>query len=743
MRCPNCSTELPDTAKFCLECGRDLRDRAAFASPVSYTPKHLAERILTSRAALEGERKQVTVLFCDIVGSTPLAERVGPERMHALLNRLLRAGAGRGPPLRGHDQPVPRRRLHGAVRRAARPRGPRAAGGARGARASGARCATARSTLARRAAPSSKVRMGLNTGLVVVGAHRRQPAHGLHGGRRHHQRGGAAAAGLAPPGDILISRIHRAPGARRGAARCPPAASPSRARPSRSTAYKLLGLAPRRTRRRSAVGRAGVRTLRGPRRRAAPARRAAGRRPARPGPAGERDRPGRHAASRGCSTSSAARWAARTSRCSRRAAFRGAASVAYLPIIELVRAQCGVDDTDTPETVADQGAGDARRPRARRAEQGAPPAASARAQGRQTRWSELVPEVIRARTHRGAAPDSAVRGPPPSAARASPRGPALDRSGVGGVPRQADRAHRGRADLAGGDPPAGLAAALGRRRVHQRHHAGAARRGREPGADRRRGGSYAAARRRSCWRSSRRPTAIRCSWARWRARSSKEATAPPRSPCPTACAPCWARASTGWATRTSVCSRPPPCWVASSRSGCWKPCGRARARWPVTWPSWRVWTSSTSGRRRRGARLRVQSRAHPGSRLRASCSPGRARRCTRPRRWRWRRRRPGRVEGAGDQLAYHWTRTPRADKAVEALRRVAARAMAAYANTEALAALREAETHAARLTSDRERVLVELLLERSQTRFLLGQITDGLEELRPTPTWWRAWAIPR
>ena len=86
MRCPNCSTELPDTAKFCLECGRDLRDRPAFASPASYTPKHLAERILTTRAALEGERKQVTVLFCDIANSTPLAERVGPERMHALLN---------------------------------------------------------------------------------------------------------------------------------------------------------------------------------------------------------------------------------------------------------------------------------------------------------------------------------------------------------------------------------------------------------------------------------------------------------------------------------------------------------------------------------------------------------------------------------------------------------------------------------------------------------------------------------
>jgi class 3 adenylate cyclase/tetratricopeptide (TPR) repeat protein len=59
-----------------------------FAAPKSYTPKHLAEKILTSKAALEGERKQVTVLFCDIVGSTGLAERLGEEAMHTLLNRF-------------------------------------------------------------------------------------------------------------------------------------------------------------------------------------------------------------------------------------------------------------------------------------------------------------------------------------------------------------------------------------------------------------------------------------------------------------------------------------------------------------------------------------------------------------------------------------------------------------------------------------------------------------------------------
>jgi len=56
--------------------------------PLAYTPPHLAEKILTSRSALEGERKQVTVLFCDLTNSTPLAERLGPERMHTLLNRF-------------------------------------------------------------------------------------------------------------------------------------------------------------------------------------------------------------------------------------------------------------------------------------------------------------------------------------------------------------------------------------------------------------------------------------------------------------------------------------------------------------------------------------------------------------------------------------------------------------------------------------------------------------------------------
>jgi len=56
--------------------------------PLSYTPQHLAEKILTSRTALEGERKQVTAFFCDLANSTAAAEKIGPENMHTLLNRF-------------------------------------------------------------------------------------------------------------------------------------------------------------------------------------------------------------------------------------------------------------------------------------------------------------------------------------------------------------------------------------------------------------------------------------------------------------------------------------------------------------------------------------------------------------------------------------------------------------------------------------------------------------------------------
>src|SRR5262245_5208328 len=92
LACEACGTELPTGARFCLTCGQPVQAPDTVQSrptaPVAYTPKHLAERILTSRSALEGERKQVTVLFCDLTNSTALAERLGPEAMHTVLNRF-------------------------------------------------------------------------------------------------------------------------------------------------------------------------------------------------------------------------------------------------------------------------------------------------------------------------------------------------------------------------------------------------------------------------------------------------------------------------------------------------------------------------------------------------------------------------------------------------------------------------------------------------------------------------------
>ena len=92
--CAKCGTQLSVTAKFCPECAHpvaaNLVTQARFTSPETYTPKHLAEKILTSKSALEGERKQVTVLFVDIVDSTRLAGALDAEAMHELLDRALR-----------------------------------------------------------------------------------------------------------------------------------------------------------------------------------------------------------------------------------------------------------------------------------------------------------------------------------------------------------------------------------------------------------------------------------------------------------------------------------------------------------------------------------------------------------------------------------------------------------------------------------------------------------------------------
>ena len=115
MQCPHCDSQNSDDRLFCAECGKSLsvlcrfcrfsnRGKPKFCggcgAPIgtiapgkleglrSYTPQHLADKILSVKSAIEGERKPVTVLFCDLVGSTALAGRVGADVMHSILNKF-------------------------------------------------------------------------------------------------------------------------------------------------------------------------------------------------------------------------------------------------------------------------------------------------------------------------------------------------------------------------------------------------------------------------------------------------------------------------------------------------------------------------------------------------------------------------------------------------------------------------------------------------------------------------------
>jgi predicted ATPase/class 3 adenylate cyclase len=103
--CPSCGASLRPEARFCGACGKRLGEAGPvpaggrapadpapppldYRSPVvGYTPRHLADKILRSRSALEGERRQVTVLFADIAGFTTIAERLDPEDVHRIVDR--------------------------------------------------------------------------------------------------------------------------------------------------------------------------------------------------------------------------------------------------------------------------------------------------------------------------------------------------------------------------------------------------------------------------------------------------------------------------------------------------------------------------------------------------------------------------------------------------------------------------------------------------------------------------------
>jgi class 3 adenylate cyclase/tetratricopeptide (TPR) repeat protein len=249
--CASCGTANTPTHKFCKKCGKPLSVSAGlaqgvsrFTSPGSYTPKHLADRILTSRTAIEGERKQVTVLFCDIADSTALAEDLGAEAMHRLLSRFFELALGEV------------HRFEGTVNQFLGD-GFMALFGAPVAHEDHVRRAVAaavsfRDRLEERSTeltgdPNKKlfVRMGLNTGPVVVG----RIGDDL---RMDYTAVGdttnlaARLQQLADPGTILISgATRRQIGAHGRLEALPPLQVKGKAAPVH--AYRVLGFAPRRS----------------------------------------------------------------------------------------------------------------------------------------------------------------------------------------------------------------------------------------------------------------------------------------------------------------------------------------------------------------------------------------------------------------------------------------------------------------------------------------------------------------
>jgi hypothetical protein len=91
--CVNCGGQISPAAKFCTECahpvGAGTDPQPRFGSANAYTPAYLAEKILTSKSALEGERKLVTVLFADLKGSMELLAERDPEESRKILDPVL------------------------------------------------------------------------------------------------------------------------------------------------------------------------------------------------------------------------------------------------------------------------------------------------------------------------------------------------------------------------------------------------------------------------------------------------------------------------------------------------------------------------------------------------------------------------------------------------------------------------------------------------------------------------------
>jgi hypothetical protein len=97
--CPKCNSSNPPQFKFCGECGhnltlpsehipKDLSFDEKLDKIQRYLPKSLTEKILSQRDRIEGERKQVTVMFCDMEGFTGLVEKLGPEEAYGIMDQV-------------------------------------------------------------------------------------------------------------------------------------------------------------------------------------------------------------------------------------------------------------------------------------------------------------------------------------------------------------------------------------------------------------------------------------------------------------------------------------------------------------------------------------------------------------------------------------------------------------------------------------------------------------------------------
>ena len=91
LQCPACKARIPLGKKFCGECGRKISDPSKpppldYSQPQSYTPKFLADKILTHRGMVEGERKLITVLFADVANYTAISARLDPEDVHQVMD---------------------------------------------------------------------------------------------------------------------------------------------------------------------------------------------------------------------------------------------------------------------------------------------------------------------------------------------------------------------------------------------------------------------------------------------------------------------------------------------------------------------------------------------------------------------------------------------------------------------------------------------------------------------------------